>query len=54
VLEVVCGRRPIEPKAVQEEAVLIDWVRDRWAAGRWADVVDPKLNGEYNRFWFYI
>jgi Legume lectin domain/Protein kinase domain len=54
VLEVVCGRRPIEPKTVQEEAVLIDWVRDRWAAGRWADVVDPKLNGEYNRFWFYI
>jgi serine/threonine protein kinase len=49
VLEVVCGRRPIEPKAIQEEAVLVDWVRDRWAAGSWADVVDPKLEGEYNR-----
>ncbi|KAJ1686503.1 hypothetical protein LUZ63_017893 [Rhynchospora breviuscula] len=49
VLEVVCGRRPIEPKAAPEEVVLIDWVRDRWAAGSWADVVDPKLEGDYNR-----
>ncbi|CAL9775354.1 unnamed protein product [Musa acuminata subsp. burmannicoides] len=49
VLEVVCGRRPIEPKAIPEELVLLDWVRERWSAGRWADVVDPRLDGEYER-----
>ncbi|URE30710.1 Legume lectin domain [Musa troglodytarum] len=49
VLEVVCGRRPIEPKASSEELVLLDRVRERWRAGRWADVVDPRLDGEYER-----
>ncbi|THU46276.1 hypothetical protein C4D60_Mb09t03230 [Musa balbisiana] len=48
VLEVVCGRRPIEPKAVPEELVLVDWVWERWTAGQWADVVDPRLGGEYD------
>ncbi|RWW23381.1 hypothetical protein GW17_00012374 [Ensete ventricosum] len=49
VLEVVCGRRPIEPKASPEELVLLDWVRERWSGGRWPDVVDPRLDGEYER-----
>ncbi|KAJ3668928.1 hypothetical protein LUZ60_010878 [Juncus effusus] len=49
VLEVVCGRRPIEPKAPQDEAVLVDWVWERWAGGNWSDVVDPKLEGIYDR-----
>ncbi|XP_064937955.1 L-type lectin-domain containing receptor kinase S.4-like [Musa acuminata AAA Group] len=48
VLEVVCGRRPIEPKAAPEELVLVDWVWERWTAGQWADVVDPRLGGEYD------
>ncbi|KAH7678141.1 Non-specific serine/threonine protein kinase protein [Dioscorea alata] len=48
VLEVVCGRRPIEPKALPEELVLVDWVWGLWAAGKWEDVVDPRLNREYD------
>ncbi|KAJ0962463.1 hypothetical protein J5N97_030291 [Dioscorea zingiberensis] len=47
VLEVVCGRRPIEPKALPEELVLVDWVWGLWAAGRWEEVVDPRLKAEY-------
>jgi serine/threonine protein kinase len=45
LLEVVCGRRPIEPKALQEELVLVDWVWERYKEGRILEVVDPKLNG---------
>ncbi|XP_008777366.2 L-type lectin-domain containing receptor kinase S.4-like [Phoenix dactylifera] len=49
VLEVVCGRRPIEPKAPPEELVLVEWVWERWSSGRWADVVDSRLEGVYDK-----
>ncbi|XP_008801603.2 L-type lectin-domain containing receptor kinase S.4-like [Phoenix dactylifera] len=49
VLEVVCGRRPIEPRAMPEELVLVDWVWELWSSGRWTDVVDPRLGGYYVR-----
>ncbi|EHA8592434.1 putative L-type lectin-domain containing receptor kinase S.4 [Cocos nucifera] len=49
VLEVVCGRRPIEHKATPEELILVDWVWERWSSGRWTDVVDPSLGGNYDR-----
>uniref|UniRef100_A0A5B6YVM8 non-specific serine/threonine protein kinase n=1 Tax=Davidia involucrata TaxID=16924 RepID=A0A5B6YVM8_DAVIN len=49
LLEVVCGRRPIEPsKSLPEELVLVDWVCDKWREGKVLDVVDPKLKGGYN------
>ncbi|RHN46177.1 putative protein kinase RLK-Pelle-L-LEC family [Medicago truncatula] len=47
LLEVVCGRRPIEPKASQDELVLVDWVWERFKEGRAFEVVDPKLNGDF-------
>ncbi|XP_061363728.1 L-type lectin-domain containing receptor kinase S.4-like [Gastrolobium bilobum] len=49
LLEVVCGRRPFEPKALPEELILVDWVRDRWRDGAVLEVVDPKLCGEFDR-----
>lgn len=48
MLEVACGRRPIEMKAMPEELVLVDWVWDKWKEGSILDVVDPRLRGEYN------
>ncbi|KAJ4835285.1 hypothetical protein Tsubulata_002805 [Turnera subulata] len=48
LLEVVCGRRPIEPRAPPEELVLVDWVGEKYRQGRVLDVVDPSLGGEYN------
>ncbi|KAI5429813.1 L-type lectin-domain containing receptor kinase S.4 [Lathyrus oleraceus] len=48
LLEVACGRRPIEPKALQEELVLVDWVWERFKEGRALEVVDPKLNGNFD------
>ncbi|KAF9595624.1 hypothetical protein IFM89_001497 [Coptis chinensis] len=48
LLEITCGRRPIEPKALPEELVLVDWVWDRWTAGRVFDVVDRRLEGEFD------
>ncbi|XP_059666299.1 L-type lectin-domain containing receptor kinase S.4-like [Cornus florida] len=48
LLEVVCGRRPVEPKALPEELILLDWVWDRWKEGAIFDVVDKRLRGEYD------
>ncbi|XAR68923.1 Non-specific serine/threonine protein kinase [Bertholletia excelsa] len=48
LLEAACGRRPIEPKAEPEKLVLVDWVWSKWTQGNVRDVVDRKLNGEFN------
>ncbi|XP_042474940.1 L-type lectin-domain containing receptor kinase S.4 [Macadamia integrifolia] len=48
LLEVVCGRRPIEAKASPEELILVDWVWERWRQGSILEVVDPKLKGDYD------
>ncbi|XP_061368972.1 L-type lectin-domain containing receptor kinase S.4-like [Gastrolobium bilobum] len=48
LLEVVCGRRPIEPKALPEELVLVDWVWERWRVGAVLGVVDNKLGGVFD------
>ncbi|MCI17911.1 L-type lectin-domain containing receptor kinase S.4-like, partial [Trifolium medium] len=45
LLEVVCGRRPIEAKALPEELVLVDWVWDKWRVGEVMEVV-RYLEGE--------
>ncbi|MED6197291.1 hypothetical protein PIB30_055297 [Stylosanthes scabra] len=48
LLEVACGRRPIEPKALPEELVLVDCLWEKFKEGRILDMVDPRLNGEFD------
>jgi len=48
LLEVACGRRPIETSALPEELVMVDWVWSRWQSGDIRDVVDRRLNGEFD------
>ncbi|KAL2248822.1 UNVERIFIED_CONTAM: L-type lectin-domain containing receptor kinase S.4 [Sesamum indicum] len=48
LLEVVCGRRPIEAKAMPEELFLVDWVWDKWKQGSILEVVDSRLQGKYD------
>ncbi|XP_058200885.1 L-type lectin-domain containing receptor kinase IV.1-like [Rhododendron vialii] len=47
LLEVVCGRRPIEPRAAAEDLVLVDWVFSFWRKGEVLRTIDPKLGSEY-------
>ncbi|KAH7866771.1 hypothetical protein Vadar_024708 [Vaccinium darrowii] len=48
VLEVACGRRPIETaKEREEEVVLIDWVREMYGEGRVSEAADGRIKGEY-------
>ncbi|CAI9104323.1 OLC1v1002971C1 [Oldenlandia corymbosa var. corymbosa] len=43
LLEVVCGRRPIEQKARKQDMVLVDRVLWLWSQGRIMEAVDPSL-----------
>lgn len=49
MLELVSGRRPIEPQKNPEELVLVDWVRDLHSQGKILHAVDPTLD-EYNQY----
>ncbi|KAJ3695916.1 hypothetical protein LUZ60_001293 [Juncus effusus] len=48
LLEVACGRRPIEPNAPYNELNIIEWVRDCELKGGILNVVDCKLGNYYN------
>ncbi|KAK1320892.1 L-type lectin-domain containing receptor kinase IV.1 [Acorus calamus] len=45
LLEVACGRRPIEPSEAAGNLVLLDWVRECWMRGRIIEAADPALRG---------
>ena len=48
LLEVACGRRPIEPRASSEhELILVDWVFSCWSKGEILQAVDPNLGTDY-------
>jgi len=48
LLEVASGLRPLDPKAMPEDLVLVDCVWNKYKQGRILDVVDPRLNGDFN------
>ena len=50
LLEVVCGRRPLEPRKneTEEDFCLFDWVLSSWKNGAILETRDPKLGSEYN------
>ncbi|KAJ6984478.1 L-type lectin-domain containing receptor kinase I.8-like [Populus alba x Populus x berolinensis] len=47
MLEMACGRKPLEPEQSAEKMVLVDWVLDSWKIGDILRTVDPKLEGNY-------
>ncbi|KAJ6843894.1 L-type lectin-domain containing receptor kinase IV.1-like [Iris pallida] len=46
LLEVACGRRPIELKS--EPMVLVDWVLENWKKGSVLTTCDPRLREEFS------
>ncbi|XP_022761179.1 L-type lectin-domain containing receptor kinase V.9-like [Durio zibethinus] len=48
MLEVVCGRRLIEPRSqLQDQQFLVDWILECWDRGTILDTVDSKLENRY-------
>ncbi|MED6147888.1 hypothetical protein PIB30_048067 [Stylosanthes scabra] len=48
ILEVACGRRPIEPLKTPGELVLVDWVSELHCQGEIGRAIDPSLD-EYDK-----
>ncbi|KAJ4884979.1 L-type lectin-domain containing receptor kinase V.5 [Raphanus sativus] len=50
MLEVVCGRRLIERRAVEKEEVLVDWILELWEKGEdILDAAEDNIREEQNR-----
>ncbi|KAJ6408968.1 hypothetical protein OIU84_008631 [Salix udensis] len=47
MLEMACGRKPIEPEQSAEKMILVDWVLDSWKKGDILRTCDPRLEGNY-------
>ncbi|KAB5520620.1 hypothetical protein DKX38_024939 [Salix brachista] len=49
-LEIACGRRPINPRASNEDQVsLVHWVWELYGEGKLIEAVDPRLCGDFNK-----
>ncbi|XP_057827084.2 L-type lectin-domain containing receptor kinase IV.2-like [Cryptomeria japonica] len=49
LLEVACGRRPVDPSLEADRVVVVEWVCDLYTKDRLLDAADPKLCGEYDK-----
>ncbi|KAF8369592.1 hypothetical protein HHK36_018604 [Tetracentron sinense] len=49
LLEVTCGRRPIDPNAPSGLLLLLDWVRECRQRGQILEAVDPKMEDLYEK-----
>ncbi|XVF08138.1 hypothetical protein REPUB_Repub06bG0200000 [Reevesia pubescens] len=47
LLEVACGRRPIEAQSPTENEILVDWVYSCWFKGDILEAKDPNLGTDY-------
>ncbi|KAK9123911.1 hypothetical protein Sjap_013513 [Stephania japonica] len=47
MLEVACGRRPVETKMLPEKVILVDWASECWRNGEILTLADPKLRNDY-------
>ncbi|XP_058201874.1 L-type lectin-domain containing receptor kinase SIT2-like isoform X1 [Rhododendron vialii] len=47
ILEVACGRRPIQQQQLPDEVILVDWVFEKWKEGAILETSDPRLGGDY-------
>ncbi|XP_058099355.1 L-type lectin-domain containing receptor kinase SIT2-like [Magnolia sinica] len=47
MLEVACGKRPIDPQSSADEVILVQWVWECWRRGTILAAADPKLLLDY-------
>ncbi|GJN11228.1 hypothetical protein PR202_ga29402 [Eleusine coracana subsp. coracana] len=48
LLEVTCGRRPVEKDGLNNRVMLVDWVLDNWRKGSIIHAVDTRIPDGYN------
>jgi hypothetical protein len=48
LLEVACGKRPVNSNPQGNQPLLVDWVLEHWNKGSLSEVVDTRLQSDYN------
>jgi serine/threonine protein kinase len=48
IVEVTCGRRPIDNLVEDSSEILIDWVVEHWHRGSLIDTLDKRIQGNYD------
>uniref|UniRef100_A0ACD5V7L4 Uncharacterized protein n=1 Tax=Avena sativa TaxID=4498 RepID=A0ACD5V7L4_AVESA len=48
LLEVACGQRPVNSNARENQPLLVDWVLEHWDKGLLTEIVDTRLQSNYN------
>ncbi|KAF0905557.1 hypothetical protein E2562_007354 [Oryza meyeriana var. granulata] len=48
LLEVTCGRRPVEHSRKDNRVMLVDWVLEHWHKGLLTKAIDTRLQGEFD------
>jgi serine/threonine protein kinase len=52
LLEIICGRKPVDRTLPEEEELLLEWVKDyvgiKENPGKIVEIIDKKMDGNYN------
>ncbi|XP_027338920.1 L-type lectin-domain containing receptor kinase IX.1-like [Abrus precatorius] len=48
VLEITCGRKPIELKASEEQIIMVEWVWELYGMSNLIEAADPRLCGDFD------
>ncbi|KAI3445812.1 hypothetical protein Pfo_002477 [Paulownia fortunei] len=48
LLEIACGRRPIDVRSQENQVILVEWVWSLYGMGKLLDAADPKLDTEFD------
>ncbi|KAG7976509.1 hypothetical protein I3843_06G152500 [Carya illinoinensis] len=46
--DIACGRKPINPKAPEDQVALVEWVWELYGKGDVLEAADPRLGGDFN------
>ncbi|KAB1206697.1 L-type lectin-domain containing receptor kinase IX.1 [Morella rubra] len=47
-LEIACGRKPINPKAPEDQVIMVEWVWELYGIGEVLKAADPRLSGDFD------
>ncbi|XP_059447629.1 L-type lectin-domain containing receptor kinase IX.1-like [Corylus avellana] len=47
-LEIACGRKPIKINALEDQVVMVEWVRKLYGIGKVLEAADPRLGGDFH------
>ncbi|KAJ7946800.1 Receptor lectin kinase, partial [Quillaja saponaria] len=47
-LEIACGRKPVNPRAEENQIVMVEWVWELYGSGKILEAADPRLSKDFD------